>query len=74
MTLSIINTIKEYENFNFKVDQVFKIGVLEYTVVDINGQLWIKNQDGYGSELKLKGTTDSFKWAIECNQSLVQIK
>jgi hypothetical protein len=74
MKLVTITTIQEYNDFEFKEGQSFKIGVLEYSIINKNGQLWTKDQDGYGGELKLKNTSDSFKWAIECKVPLIQIK
>jgi hypothetical protein len=72
--LATIKTIEDYKNFDFKDGQVFTFGVLTYSVVDIDGQLWTKGSDGHGGELKVDGMQDTFKWAIECKQTIQQVK
>ena len=74
MALATIKTIEDYKNFDFKDGQVFTFGALTYSVVDINGQLWTKDKDGYGGELKVDGMHDTFKCAIECKQTIQQVK
>lgn len=74
MSLATINTIEAYNEFDFLSGQVFQGGVLTYTVVMVDNQLWTKDQDGYGGELKVEGKHDSFKHILECGLPLIQIK
>ena len=72
MSTTITNLV-EYNNFAFKAGQKFQIVNAFFDIKEIEGVLFVVDHEGYGSELKEKGKSDAFKFAIESNKEIKQI-
>lgn len=68
-----ITSIDEYNNFEFKAGQKFKVVNAKYEIKNINGVLFVVDPENYGSEIKQDGQVDYLKYAIECNQTIQHI-
>jgi len=63
-----ITTIDEYNAFEFKDGQKFKVVNATYEIKDLDGQLYVIDADGFGGKLQQEGESDMFKFALECNK------
>jgi hypothetical protein len=67
---TIISSLAEYENFQFRKGQKFKVVNALFEIKEINGVLWVVDPENYGSEIKQEGCSDSLKGALEMGKTI----